>query len=259
MQDASAGKSRTTAPPAEPAATVAPLAAASLTPEQLARMPRLVTEHGVDLASQLDADPEAGEALADLLCAAASALDVARAAEAEIDAALADRMLSAEGQRARASAAFARARAEAARLVVPRVERERQNLALIEADIAQAGRPSPGAGEAAIVHELRVQDARRALEALEHAARIQLVLDRAGAGDPVPLDAAERSYRPLVPPEVVAMARERLGLASRADLGRHREAASRRVALAERVSAETLARVDRLARLRGLDVAPGRP
>lgn len=204
--------------------------------------PRLVAEHGFD-RSLVDSAPEAAEALDGLFEIAAKALDKFKAAEAELPKILGDPDLTPEAKSRRAQEWLDQARGQQLqKLDAPLADLETA-LGRVEAELAEAGRPLPEVSIQAVTRELRVSDCRRQLEALTHPERVSVVMAAASAGDLIPVEACERSYRALVPPDVLKAAREQYATAKQGDKAKRRDGLRRQLEKARRVRAEVEGRM----------------
>lgn len=210
---------------------------------QTANLPRLFSEHGFAAEALLDHDPEAAEALDGFFALAASVLDKFRAAEAEVAKIEADPDLTGEAKARRAGEWLGTARDKALTKLDAGIASVENDLARAESRIAAASRPAPDTSIAAITRAIAVAEARRQLEVMEHAERVAVVLGAAAAGDLVPAEACEGSYRPLIPADVLTVAREQYAAAKSGDVVALRDRLRRQVEKAKRVRAEAEGRM----------------
>lgn len=199
-------------------------------------LPDLFTRHAFAREGILDSDAEGLEGFFDL---ASAQLDKFAAAEAEVAAKiLADADLTEEARNRRAFDYLSTTRDRTLAKVDEEIERRRGDLSRAADRFAAAGRPAPDTSITAVTRAIAVSDALRQLESMEHPDRVRVVMSAAAAGDLVPVEACERSYKPLVPSDVLSRAREEYANAKSGDLSKMRDRLRLQVERAERVRAE---------------------
>lgn len=213
-------------------------------------LPAIFRRAGFDVEF-IDRRPDAAEALhsAGFFDALERAVLLFEREVEKAEAIQADSDLTPEGRQRRIEPLLTAAQRDAFGAVDSEVAKVRGAMQRAQADVDGSSRPPSPTSVEAVAFELRVIDCRRQLEALSFGEAAGIILSAAQAGDSIPLLAAERSYRELVPAELTAEARKALGLALNQPAALAVKLGGERLEIAERYSAVVKAQVAQRMRL----------